>query len=357
MRPPCRSGRMVGEVAAAHGHGGANFRPHVPNPVPGDTMLGTALLTASALVAFAANSVLCRLALGGGSIDAASFALVRLGSGALTLAVIQAARRGRRPANRGWVPPLMLFAYVAAFSFAYTLVSAGTGALLLFGAVQATMILVALRSGERLTLAEGAGLAFALGGLTYLVLPGLSAPSPAGSALMLAAGVAWGVYSLRGRSSRDPLADTARNFTVATAPALIVSLARLGHAHADARGALLAVCSGALTSGIGYVIWFAALRGLTAIPAATAQLAVPVLAAAGGVVFLSEELTPRFAVAAAAVVGGIGIAIAGRARRGVRSRTRFFGFPHERSAPEKSLSRSWTSRFFGGRRDGPPRGG
>lgn len=278
-------------------------------------MLGTALLTALALVAFAANSVLCRLALGGESIDAASFSLLRLASGALTLALIHGARRGPRAEHRGWVPPLMLFAYVAAFSFAYTLVSAGTGALLLFGAVQATMILVALRSGERPTLAEGAGLALALGGLTYLVLPGLSAPSPAGSALMLAAGVAWGVYSLRGRSSRDPLADTARNFAVATAPALVVSIARLGHAHADARGALLAVCSGALTSGIGYVIWFAALRGLTAISAATAQLAVPVLAAAGGVVFLSEELTLRFAVAAAVILGGVGVAIAGRARR------------------------------------------
>jgi len=277
-------------------------------------MLRTALLTAAALVAFAANSVLCRVALSGGGIDAASFGSIRLASGAAALALIHVARRGARPENRGWISPAMLFAYVAAFSFAYASVSAGTGALLLFGAVQATMIAVALRSGERFVRAEAVGLAAALGGLAYLVLPGLAAPSPTGSALMIAAGVAWGVYSLRGRGSRDPLGDTARNFALATPLALVVSVATHAGARVDGRGALLAVCSGAVTSGLGYVVWFAALRGLTAIRAATVQLAVPALAAAGGVVFLGETVTLRFVVAAAMILGGVGVAVAGRAR-------------------------------------------
>jgi drug/metabolite transporter (DMT)-like permease len=280
-------------------------------------MFRTGLLTAAALVAFAANSVLCRLALSGGGVDAASFGAIRLASGAATLALIHLARRGARPANRGWIPPLMLFAYVAAFSFAYVSVSAGTGALLLFGAVQATMIVVALRTGERFAPTEAVGLSLALGGLAYLVLPGVTAPSPTGSCLMIAAGVAWGVYSLRGRGSRDPLGDTARNFALATPLALVVCVATHADAHVDARGAWLAVCSGAVTSGLGYVVWFAALRGLSAIRAATVQLAVPALAATGGVVFLGEEPTLRLVVAAALILGGVGVAVAGRARRAV----------------------------------------
>jgi len=282
-------------------------------------MLRTTFLTMLALVAFAANSVLCRLALGGHGIDAASFGSIRLASGALVLVALRWASRGGARSRGGWLAPLMLFAYVAAFSFAYLSLTAGTGALLLFGSVQATMILVALRGGERFARAEALGLALALGGLAYLVLPGLSSPSPRGSALMIAAGVAWGVYSLLGRGARDPLAETARNFAWATPLALLVSALAWPHARISAHGAMLAVLSGAATSGLGYVLWFAALRGLSAIRAATVQLAVPALAAWGGVAFLGERLTPRLLVSAAFILGGVGLAVAGRARSSVRA--------------------------------------
>ncbi len=233
-------------------------------PVARPSLASVALLTALALVAFAANSILCRLALGAQAIDAASFALLRLGSGAALLGVLHARRRERAPAKRDFVQPAMLFLYAAAFSFAYRSLSAGTGALILFGCVQATMILVALRSGERFRASEAVGLAVALAGLGVLVAPGLAAPSPAGSALMAAAGVAWGVYSLRGRGSRDPVGDTARNFALATPLAAAVAVLAMRDLHATPRGALLAIASGALTSGLGYVAWYGALRGLTA---------------------------------------------------------------------------------------------
>jgi len=278
-------------------------------------MLRTVLLTALALVAFAANSVLYRLALGGRTIDAASFGAIRLASGAIVLAALHAASGRRAGARRGALAPVMLFAYVVAFSFAYLSLSAGTGALLLFGAVQATMILAALRAGERFAGGEAVGLAIALAGLTYLVLPGLAAPSPAGSALMIAAGIAWGLYSLRGRGATDPLGETARNFALATPLALLVALATLPRLHLGGPGALLAVASGAITSGLGYVAWFAALQGLSAIRAATVQLAVPALAAAGGVAFLGERLTLRLALSAALILGGVGLAVASRARK------------------------------------------
>ncbi len=274
----------------------------------------TALLTAFALTAFAANSVLCRLALGGRAIDAASFALVRLGAGAVTLAAFQAATRTRRSAGRGVLEPAMLFVYAVAFSFAYLSLGAGTGALILFGSVQATMIVAALRAGERFRRAELAGLGLALAGLAYLVSPGLTAPSPGGSALMAVAGMAWGIYSIRGRGAADPLADTARNFAGAVLPAAVVGAIALGHAHASPRGLWLAVASGALASGIGYVAWYAALRGLSSIRAATVQLAVPALAAAGGALFLGEGISLRLVLSAALILGGIGLAVANRAR-------------------------------------------
>ncbi len=275
---------------------------------------GTALLTAFALTAFAANSVLCRLALGGRAIDASSFALVRLGAGAVTLGAFQAVTRTRRSGGRGALEPAMLFVYAVAFSFAYLSLSAGTGALILFGSVQATMIVAALRAGERFRRAELAGLGLALAGLGYLVSPGLTAPSPAGSALMAVAGVAGGVYSIRGRGSADPLGDTARNFAGAVLPAAAIGLIALGRAHASARGRWLAVASGALASGIGYMAWYAALRGLSSIRAATVQLAVPALAAAGGALLLGERISLRLALSAALILGGIGMAVADRAR-------------------------------------------
>jgi drug/metabolite transporter (DMT)-like permease len=278
-------------------------------------MLRTALLTSAAMLAFAGNSLLCRLALRGGSIDAASFGLVRLVAGAITLGIVLAARREKASAGRSRLAPAMLFAYVAAFSFAYTFVPAGTGALLLFGSVQATMLVAALRSGERFAWAEAAGFALALAGIVWLVLPGVESPPLGGSVLMIAAGIAWGVYSLAGRGSADPLADTARNFALAAPLAALVSVATIPRFHADGRGVALAVASGAVTSGLGYVAWFAALRRLDVIRAAAVQLSVPAIAAAGGVVFLAERLTLRLVLAAAVILGGVGLAVAGRARR------------------------------------------
>lgn len=279
----------------------------------------TLALTGGALLAFAANSVLCRLALGRRSIDPASFATVRLASGALMLLAIRAVSRGRSPrvSRAGWMSAVVLFLYAAAFSFAYLSLHVGTGALILFGSVQATMILAALRSGERFRAPEAAGLALALGGLVYLVSPGLAAPSPVGSALMAAAGVSWGVYSLRGRGSGDPLGDTAASFLRSVPLSAAVSAIAIGVAHRSAHlswaGVGLAVASGALASGVGYVIWYAALRGLSAIRAATVQLAVPALAAAGGVLFLSERVSVRLVLSAVLILGGVALA---EARRG-----------------------------------------
>jgi drug/metabolite transporter (DMT)-like permease len=272
------------------------------------------------MVAFAANSVLCRMALGEQAIDAASFTAVRLASGALLLLGIRllagrASPRPRAPAGRNrWAPAVMLFLYAIAFSYAYRSLSTGTGALILFGAVQATMILAALRASERLTPLEGMGLVLAVFGLVYLVLPGLSAPSPAGSALMALAGISWGVYSLRGRGSSDPLADTAGNFARAVLPVACVLAVTVRNADLSPRGTVLAVASGALASGLGYAVWYAALRGLTAVRAAVVQLSVPVLAAAGGVVFLGEQVTLRLALSGVLVLGGVGLAVAGRRR-------------------------------------------
>ncbi len=274
----------------------------------------TLLLTATALLAFAANSVLCRLALGTHSIDPAAFTLIRLASGAVLLAMLHVRRfPSLRLTSQVW-QPVLLFTYAVAFSFAYTSLSAGTGALILFGGVQVTMVLLALRSGERFRPLEGVGLLLAIAGLVYLVLPGVHSPSPVGAALMAAAGAAWGIYSLLGRGSKDPGGDTTRNFLLAAPLAVVVAAVAIRSLHITAHGALLAAASGALTSGLGYVVWFAALRGLTALRAATVQLAVPALAATGGVLFLGEHLSARMLVAGALILGGIGLAIAQRTR-------------------------------------------
>jgi drug/metabolite transporter (DMT)-like permease len=276
----------------------------------------TLLLTAIAMLAFAANSLLCRLALQQGSIDPASFGSVRLASGALVLAAILRLRAGATaahlPARPDWLAAAMLWAYVACFSFAYLTLAAGTGALILFGAVQVTMFSVGLRSGERFTAAAWAGLVLAVGGLIYLVLPGVAAPAPQGAALMAAAGVAWGIYSLRGRNAGEPVAATAGNFARATPLALALSLVFVGAFHASAQGVALAVASGALSSGLGYVVWYAALPGLSALRAATVQLSVPPLAAAGGVLLLAEALTMRLLWSSAAILGGIALVLFSR---------------------------------------------
>jgi len=266
------------------------------------------------MVAFAANSLLCRLALGEPQIDAASYTSVRLLSGAITLWVIATlTRRGDRIRSAGsWWSAAMLFLYAAAFSFAYLSLDAGTGALILFGCVQATMIVGGFMEGHRPSTMEWIGLAAAFGGLVYLVFPGLSAPAPLGSLLMGIAGIAWGIYSLRGRGSGDPALDTTANFGRAVPMALVLSLVMLADASASARGIWLAVLSGALASGLGYVVWYAALKGLTTTRAAVVQLSVPVITAFGGALFLAEDITLRLLFATVAILGGVALAIWGR---------------------------------------------
>ncbi|CAJ0706052.1 MAG: DMT family transporter [Ralstonia sp.] len=278
--------------------------------------LRTVLLTSITMVAFASNSLLCRLALQHAAIDAASFSSIRLVSGAVVLAVLARAGAGRAPLARvDWAAATMLFVYVVFFSFAYLTLSAGTGALILFGAVQLTMLAAGLRAGERFEALGWAGFALAAGGLVYLVSPGVTAPTPLGAALMTVAGIAWGVYSLRGRGLDNPLAATAGNFLRAAPMALALSMLLYDRAHASPAGILLALASGALTSAIGYVIWYAALKGLSAIRAAAVQLSVPPIAAFGAVLFLAEPLTPRLAAASAAILGGIALVLASRTQR------------------------------------------
>ena len=273
----------------------------------------TLVLTALAMAAFAANSLLCRIALRDAHIDPASFGAIRVTSGALVLALAMRLR-ARPTAPSDWRAAAMLFVYVGAFSFAYLTLPAGTGALILFGAVQLTMFAVGLARGERFAPRGWAGLALALAGFVVLVLPGVAAPPPAGAALMAVAGVAWGAYSLRGRGVPDPLAATASNFLRAMPLALVLGLAFVARAHADLAGVLLAIASGAVTSGLGYVIWYAALRGLSSLQAASVQLSVPVIAACAGTLWLDEAFTARLLVAVVAILGGIGLVLTDRAR-------------------------------------------
>jgi drug/metabolite transporter (DMT)-like permease len=262
-----------------------------------------------ALTAFAGNSVLCRAALGDDTIDAASFSALRLFSGALTLWVLVTLRRGRTQLGGSWLSATYLFLYAVPFSFAYESLATGTGALILFGAVQATMLIAAVSSGERPGWLQWLGLLTALGGLVYLVLPGVSSPDPLGSALMTVAGIGWGLYSLRGRAATDPLGETAGNFARSLPMVALVSAASLGVLRVDATGAALAVTSGALASGVGYAIWYAALPSLAAAVAATVQLSVPVLAAVGGVIFMAEIVTSRLVIASLLILGGVSLAL------------------------------------------------
>jgi drug/metabolite transporter (DMT)-like permease len=260
------------------------------------------------------------MALGGGAIDAATFSTIRLSSGAVMLIVITAILEQRNSLFDGnWTSATLLFLYAVAFSFAYISLSAGTGALILFGSVQATMLITALRSGERPHLLEWIGLVAALVGLVYLVFPGLAAPPLVRSILMAVAGISWGFYSLRGRGATAPLADTTNNFVRSLPLAFGVNLFTLPSIRVSGKGFLLAVVSGALASGVGYVIWYTALRGLTATRAATVQLAVPVLAAVGGVILLSETITLRLILSSVLILGGIGLALVGRQVFGQRS--------------------------------------
>jgi drug/metabolite transporter (DMT)-like permease len=280
------------------------------------TLTRLSCLTLMAMTAFAGNSLLCRLALKQTAIDAATFTLVRIVSGALALGIIVSLRTESLRKAGSWLSASMLFVYAAAFSFAYLTLPAGTGALLLFGAVQATMISWALRSGERLAWRQRLGLALALAGLVALVFPGLSAPPLGGSILMLIAGVAWGIYSLRGKDAGDPVRATAGNFARAVPLAAILSLASLPWIRLDRAGIVYAILSGALASGVGYAIWYTALPGLKGASAASVQLMVPVLAALGGILFLGEAITARLVLASLAVLGGIGLVVFNRTGKG-----------------------------------------
>ena len=264
-------------------------------------------LVSLAMIAFAGNSLLCRAALKHTSIDAASFTTVRLASGAMMLWLAVRLRQGTPSGAGNWISAFSLFAYAAGFSFAYRSLPAATGALLLFAAVQTTMIGRALWAGERLLRPQLAGLLLALGGLVGLLLPGLSAPPLFGSLVMLGAGVAWGVYSLRGKGAGDPTGVTAGNFLRSIPIAVAWDLAMQGSASLDGAGFCYAVLSGALASGIGYAVWYTVLPALKATSAATVQLSAPVLAALGGIVFLGEALTLRFVLASLAVLGGIAL--------------------------------------------------
>jgi len=284
------------------------------------------------MIAFASNSLLCRLALKHTTIDAATFTFIRILSGAVALWLILELRTRLRtekttsllydgasgsprvtrhlPLKSGnWLSALALFVYAAAFSFAYVDLSVGTGALLLFGAVQASMIIWGFRKGERLDAIQVVGFVAAVIGLVVLVFPGLSAPPLIASILMLTAGVAWGVYSLRGKGVQNPASITAGNFVRAVPFSAVVWIIFIPWTHVDSAGVSYAVISGAIASGLGYVIWYSVLPSLKAASAATVQLSVPVLAATGGILLLGEPLTLRYLLASVAILGGIALVV------------------------------------------------
>ena len=274
----------------------------------------TLLLTAAAMLAFAGNSLLCRLALKTTEIDPATFTSLRLASGALMLALLLRMRHGSTAMAGSWRGAMALFVYAAAFSFAYVSLDAGVGALLLFGAVQISMVLWGWRQGERPGPMSLAGLLLAFAGLLALLLPGASAPPLPGALLMLVAGVAWGAYSLLGRSASDALAATTGNFVRSLPLTALLSLALLQTLEWDVSGLLYALASGALASGLGYAIWYMAIVDLKAIQAATVQLSVPIITALAGGLLLGEALSLRLGLSSLAVLGGIALVLAARQR-------------------------------------------
>lgn len=279
-------------------------------------LIKTILFTGLALIAFAANSVLCRLALGGSAIDASTFTIVRLLSGVIVLTVIlniSKINSNSSPSTKGsWPASIALFLYAFTFSFAYVTLETATGALILFGSVQITMILLTIFSGNRLHISEWVGMAIAFAGFVYLVLPGVTTPSVIGFFLMTVSGIAWGVYTLKGRGSKSPIMDTAYNFLRTLPFVIILAIITMKYAHYSAEGILLAVLSGSIASGIGYMIWYSALSGLSVTQAAVLQLLVPVIAAVGGVIFVSESISLRLTVSSAMILGGILMVVLGR---------------------------------------------
>jgi drug/metabolite transporter (DMT)-like permease len=273
------------------------------------------------MLAFAGNSIICRLALRDGAIDPATFTSIRLLAGAITLLCIFAVTRRNTSfrSNGSWFSALMLFLYAVAFSFAYISLSAGAGALILFAFVQATMIAMGLWSGDRPSSTEWIGWLLAFSGVIWLVLPGVEAPPAGGALLMAVAGIAWGVYSIRGREESDALGATTANFSLSVVFVLALLAATQANADISMHGVLLAVVSGALTSGIGYVIWYAALNYLSAMQAAMVQLSVPAIAAAGGVALLAEPVSMRLLLSSVLVLGGISIAVLSKSKNGRKS--------------------------------------
>lgn len=276
----------------------------------------TAFLTVVAMIAFAANSLLCRMALEQYHIDAASFTSLRILAGAVTLTILLMLRRRERAfCAPDWRGIISLFCYMIFFSFAYLTLGAGTGALLLFGAVQLTMFTVAIRSGERFSLVSWIGYVIAFSGLVYLVAPGVTAPDPLGAILMVIAGISWGAYSLVGRGAENPLQRTSSNFAYSVPLTAAASIVFLDDFEVSMPGVMLAMSSGAVASGLGYATWYTALQGLTASRAATVQLSVPVIASVGGVLFLSELISLRLGIASLLTIGGIWLVLAQRTQQ------------------------------------------
>ena len=273
----------------------------------------TAWLTLLSMIAFAGNSLLCRMALGNGLIDAVSFSSIRLYSGALCLLLVLLPKwQQQKTEQTNWRTVAALFVYVVFFSYGYVSLSAGTGVLILFVAVQLIMFSVAFRRGERFTLPAWAGLVTSSAGIIYLVSPGVTAPDPLGALCMLVAGIGWAAYSVIGSGGSEPGIATARNFIGAVPLAIAMQLLFINSAAITPTGFALAVVSGAVTSGLGYIIWYKALRGLSVGFAAVTQLAVPILVVAGGAVFLGEELTTRLGIASVVTIGGIAVVLRSR---------------------------------------------
>lgn len=327
MRPlhPCRPLTLVRVVGqGARGTAYSLRAPTRPDAEIRMSPLRIATLTIASLCAFTANALLCRAALSGPVIDPASFTLVRLAAGALMLVALLGWRRrpepvdapapATAPAWRGWLAPLMLFLYAATFSFAYTRIGAGTGALILFGAVQVTMFGLGLWRGERPSAWQWAGTALAVAGLAWLLSPGATAPPLLPALVMAASGATWGSYTLLGRGSRQPAQDTRDNFVRSLPFALVLGLVFIGQQQLSAQGLLLAVVSGAITSALGYIVWYSVLPRLSRIRASTVQLSVPVLTALSGVALLGESITLRLALAGAITLGGIALTLRPAAR-------------------------------------------
>ncbi|WP_373019475.1 DMT family transporter [Thiomicrorhabdus sp.] len=283
-------------------------------PLTNTPLSKTILFTGLALIAFAANSVLNRLALDNQAIDPAGFTMIRLFSGALVLLTIVSftTQTDKNVSKGSWTAGLMLFLYAICFSYAYLTLETGTGALILFGAVQISIILITLFSGGRLLISEWIGMAIAFSGFVALVLPGVSAPSPEGFVLMAVSGIAWGIYTLIGRGSQNPLTDTAYNFIRTLPMVVLLAVLTLNTQHYTYEGILLAVLSGGIASGIGYTLWYIALGGLSSTQAAVVQLLVPVLAVFGGVLFVSEAITLRLVLSTILILGGILIVVLGK---------------------------------------------